>query len=213
MPDDCAQYLQKCSLRIWSRDSFPRAGVTQSVTFSNGLTLTCTSTGRDKPRDCQLSRGAEESRKAEQCAHLKNRLSAATKAQVDLQTSLGLERYDLDRALADTPAGVDQRIEIMQARIRFNDKQPPSSAAAREGYIARQELNFLLDLRTNLQTNETLGSGMGATQAKMQEREKRVIAEQQASDDILQQANDREIRSAQDQISSLGCDQVPTVNQ
>jgi hypothetical protein len=47
----------------------------------------------------------------------------------------------------------------------------------------------------------------------MEAREKRLIAEQQAADDILHQANDREIQSVQNQIGSLGCDQVPTVNQ
>jgi hypothetical protein len=121
------------------------------------MTLTCTSNGHDKPRNCQLSQGVEESQKAEQCARLKDRLSAATKAQLDLQTSLGAERVELERALTDTPTSLDAMIRMLQGRVQDAANQPPSPAAARADYLARQELNFLLDLRTNLQTNESLG--------------------------------------------------------
>jgi hypothetical protein len=54
MPDYCERDLDKCSQKIWPRDSFPHAGVTQRITFSNGETLICTSKGAHKPRDCKL---------------------------------------------------------------------------------------------------------------------------------------------------------------
>ena len=55
MPDNCQQDLNKCSLNVWSRNSFPHPKVTQSVTFSNGATLTCTSNGAGLPRTCALT--------------------------------------------------------------------------------------------------------------------------------------------------------------
>ena len=54
MPDNCRQNLNQCSLQIWGRNSFPHRGDQQSATFSNGMTLTCTSNGRDTPRSCTL---------------------------------------------------------------------------------------------------------------------------------------------------------------
>lgn len=54
MPANCEQNLNQCSLKIWAHNSFPRAGFQQSTTFSNGMTLTCTSNGADKPRTCTL---------------------------------------------------------------------------------------------------------------------------------------------------------------
>lgn len=58
IPDNCKENLNQCSLKVWARNSFPRRGVTQSVTFSNGATLTCTSNGSDIPRTCSLSEGS-----------------------------------------------------------------------------------------------------------------------------------------------------------
>jgi hypothetical protein len=210
MPTACAQgELQRCSLQVWARDSFPRAGVTQSVTFSNGLTLTCTSTGHDKPRDCQLSRSIEESQQVEQCSHMKDRLRALTLAQTSLAWSGGDEWRDLNKAVNMEPDMLNREIADLQDLIAARDKGPPSSYVARQRYMEKQRLNFLLDLRAN----QALGPEMGVSTAKMRARADRIISDQRASDDVLRRANDREIRSVQDQISSLGCDQVPTVNQ
>jgi len=38
-----ARFDRRCSLKIWARNSFPHRGYQQSVKFSNGMTLTCTS--------------------------------------------------------------------------------------------------------------------------------------------------------------------------
>jgi hypothetical protein len=58
MPANCAQNLDQCSLKVWKHDSFPHKGVTQSMTFSNDQTLTCTSNGANTPRSCELSPSA-----------------------------------------------------------------------------------------------------------------------------------------------------------
>jgi hypothetical protein len=55
MPDNCQQNLNWCSLKIWKHNSFPHRGSRQSVTFSNSMTLTCTSNGPDTPRSCTLN--------------------------------------------------------------------------------------------------------------------------------------------------------------
>jgi hypothetical protein len=55
MPDNCKQNLDWCSQKVWPRDSFPRTGWRQTITFSNGATLTCTSNGPAKPRSCTLN--------------------------------------------------------------------------------------------------------------------------------------------------------------
>jgi peptidoglycan hydrolase-like protein with peptidoglycan-binding domain len=55
MPDSCRQDLNQCSLQVWQRNSFPHRGVTQSVTFSNGATLTCTSNGANTRRSCTMT--------------------------------------------------------------------------------------------------------------------------------------------------------------
>ena len=57
MPANCQQNLDQCSQKIWDHNSFPHPGVRQSVTFSNGATLTCTSVGPNIPRSCTLSEG------------------------------------------------------------------------------------------------------------------------------------------------------------
>jgi hypothetical protein len=54
MPDNCQENLNQCSLKIWGHNTFPHAGVQQSVTFSNGMVLTCTSNGSNTPRSCTL---------------------------------------------------------------------------------------------------------------------------------------------------------------
>jgi hypothetical protein len=55
MPANCKQNLDKCSQEVWARDVFPHRGVQRSITFSNRMTLTCTSNGRDTPRSCTLN--------------------------------------------------------------------------------------------------------------------------------------------------------------
>jgi hypothetical protein len=52
MPDNCKQNLDQCSQRIWGHNTFPHRGYQRSITFSNGMTLTCTSNGPDAPRSC-----------------------------------------------------------------------------------------------------------------------------------------------------------------
>ena len=54
MPDNCKENLNQCSLKIWTRNSFPHPGSRQSITFSDGETLTCTSNGPNIPRSCTL---------------------------------------------------------------------------------------------------------------------------------------------------------------
>jgi hypothetical protein len=54
MPDNCKENLSQCSLKIWTRNSFPHPGSRQSITFSDGETLTCTSNGPNIPRSCTL---------------------------------------------------------------------------------------------------------------------------------------------------------------
>jgi len=55
MPDNCKQNLDLCSEKIWPRNSFSHSGSRQSVTFSDGAILTCTSNGPNKPRSCTLN--------------------------------------------------------------------------------------------------------------------------------------------------------------
>ena len=54
MPVNCQENLNWCSLQVWARNSFPHPGFTQRITFSNRMTLTCTSNGRGNPRTCSL---------------------------------------------------------------------------------------------------------------------------------------------------------------
>jgi hypothetical protein len=54
MPDNCNQNLDQCSQIVWGHNSFAHRGDRQSITFSNGMTLTCTSQGPDHPRSCTL---------------------------------------------------------------------------------------------------------------------------------------------------------------
>jgi hypothetical protein len=54
MPDNCKQNLDQCSRKIWGHNTFPHRGYRQSITFSNGMKLTCTSNGPDIPRSCTL---------------------------------------------------------------------------------------------------------------------------------------------------------------
>jgi hypothetical protein len=54
MPDNCKQNLNQCSQKIWGHNTFPHRGYQQSITFSNGMILTCTSNGPDTPRSCTL---------------------------------------------------------------------------------------------------------------------------------------------------------------
>jgi TPR repeat protein len=54
MPDNCKQNLDQCSQKIWGHNSFPHRGHQQSITFSNGMILTCASNGPDTPRSCAL---------------------------------------------------------------------------------------------------------------------------------------------------------------
>ena len=54
MPDNCKQNLDRCSQKIWSRNAFPHRGDRQTITFSNGMTLDCTSNGPNNPRSCAL---------------------------------------------------------------------------------------------------------------------------------------------------------------
>ena len=65
MPDNCKQNLDQCSQKVWMRNSFPRAGTRQSITFSNGTTLTCTSNGPNKLRSCTLKESHGEDVPAE----------------------------------------------------------------------------------------------------------------------------------------------------
>ena len=55
MPANCQQNLDQCSQRIWSHNAFPHPGDSQTITFSNGLTLSCTSNARNTPRSCTLT--------------------------------------------------------------------------------------------------------------------------------------------------------------
>ena len=55
MPANCENNLDLCSQKIWAHDSFPHAGITQSIIFSNGMKLTCTSNGANKPRTCGIT--------------------------------------------------------------------------------------------------------------------------------------------------------------
>jgi YMGG-like Gly-zipper len=57
MPDNCKQNLDQCSQKVWERNSFPYRGASQSTTFSNHMTLTCTSNGPNIPRSCTLNEG------------------------------------------------------------------------------------------------------------------------------------------------------------
>jgi hypothetical protein len=54
MPDNCKQNLDQCSQKIWGHNTFPHRGYQRSVTFSNGMTLSCASNGPDTPRSCTL---------------------------------------------------------------------------------------------------------------------------------------------------------------
>jgi hypothetical protein len=209
MPEACAQgELQRCSLQVWSRDSFPHQGVTQSVTFANGLTLTCTSTGRDRPRNCSMSRGFEEDQNVEQCSHLKKELSDALQTQNDLSSSLHYEQANFDLAL-EKPYLIDTIMDGLRTDITAASYRPPNPSDARRMYLDKQELDFL----TELKANELLGPEIGKTAAQMQERANRIIAAQRTSDNVEQQHYDDEIKRVQDLIAKAGCDNVPSYHQ
>src|SRR5271167_1744242 len=54
IPDNCLLNLDRCSQKVWRHDSFPHTGSQQSITFSDHLTLTCTSNGPNVARSCTL---------------------------------------------------------------------------------------------------------------------------------------------------------------
>jgi hypothetical protein len=85
MPDNCNQNLDQCSQKIWAHNSFPHAGASQSITFSNGTTLTCTSNGRDHPRTCSLNEGHAKAAPAK--VHARSNPSAKAPAKSDLKPS------------------------------------------------------------------------------------------------------------------------------
>jgi hypothetical protein len=84
MPDDCQQNAGHCSLEVWTRNSFPHQGSQQSVTFSNGETLACTSNGPNVPRSCTLT-GSNDVGNGERC-----------KVQSDAQTAIFAFQQDVD---------------------------------------------------------------------------------------------------------------------
>jgi hypothetical protein len=66
MPDNCNQNLDQCSQIVWGHNSFAHRGDRQSITFSNGMILTCTSNGRDIPRSCALNEGQAKAAPAQE---------------------------------------------------------------------------------------------------------------------------------------------------
>jgi hypothetical protein len=230
MPDNCAQNLGQCSLQVWTRNSFPHAGSRQSVTFSNGQTLTCTSNGANTPRSCTLTGGQQAGSQSgggqqpdgqngtqaytlrQQCADLKQQLHDLASSQDIVQTSVGRVRDNLQKFMQMSPGVLDQEIKTIQSQRqnRSNWPVPNSSEYARQAdYMEDQVLNFLMDLRAN----QALGPNIGATTAQMQARATQMVNNQQAWARDQQRIYDQEAKKVDDQIANLDCLNVPSVNQ
>jgi len=208
MPANCQQYLQQCSLKIWPQNSFPKTGVTQSVTFSNGAVLTCTSTGPNKPRKCEFEPPPDEALR-EQCADLKRQLRNLMNDQDTPQTMVGKEREYLRQAMEMTPDQLRHQIDLLQDLV---DRPPPTrlpdlstqlnSVTARNYETHRSELNFMKSLLKIQALGPELG---GATPAQMQARANQMVKDQQAWADEQQRSNSQEINSLNNQIAEANC--------
>jgi hypothetical protein len=222
MPANCAQDLDKCSEKIWAHDTFPHAGVTQSVTFNNGLVLTCTSMGRGRPRDCTLEPGRTTTNSSNgipvyppqrQCADLKGQLRGLTRRRDAFQALFDGERGYLARVAQTTPAMLDDQIRQLQDAINGENGNPYDPDVRRKLNIERHELDFLMGLRNNQALGDVLGPGAGKTSDQMQAKANRIISDQQSADADQQRSYDKEIQDTQDQIAKLNCDNVPSVDQ
>lgn len=86
MPGDCEQNARHCSLEVWTRNSFPHKDSQQSVTFSNGETLACTSNGPNIPRSCTLT-GSNDIGNGERCKVHQDTQTKIFAVQQDVQVN------------------------------------------------------------------------------------------------------------------------------
>ena len=207
MPANCQQQMQQCSLKVWGHNSFTKAGETQSVTFSNGAVLTCTSKGADKPRNCKFDPPPDEALR-QKCADLKADLVALGNGQHYVSNLVGNERNYLDRAMQMTPAELSKEIDALQYAI----KQKPNGfsrgdeISRQDDSIERRELKFLQDVSNSKTLGPELG---GATAQKLQTRANQMVSSDQTWANGQQQWYDQQINDTNDQIGKLNCVNVP----
>jgi len=217
MPDNCEQSLDQCSLKVWTHDSFPHRGAQQTITFSNGRTLSCISNGANKPRSCTLtdaqqasSAGAlpsgqipypQASGSPEECARVRQELADLKTAPDLLQTGVGRNRNYLSQAMQMTPDQLDDEIKALKREIEANKHYVIpwiQEGALRQNWVRSQELDFLIDLRAN----QLRGAEFGAkTPAQMQNRANSIVNDQQNWADGQQQMFQRAIQSASDELA------------
>lgn len=217
MPANCQQYKQQCSLKVWGHNSFTKAGETQSIEFSNGAVLTCTSTGANKPRNCKFDPPPDEALR-QQCADLKEQLSALMAVQDDPQNSVDHMRNYFAQLMQMTPAMLDQQMQALQSQQASHADQQPSSignptVASNTKYFAWKaqgvELNKEMDFLRDLATSKALGHELGASTQKMQDRAKKIVNDEQTWATGVTQQYHEDIQKVSDQITKLNCVNVP----
>jgi hypothetical protein len=215
MPANCDQSLDKCSQQIWAHNSFPHSGVTRSVTFTNGRTLTCTSNGANTPRTCDLSpagRGSQASSGEPfsqenlgpgvtpvesvigECAFLKHELDRMLEDGRHAMDTVDADRAYFDRVMDMTPAELEKEIQYAQSQVRVG------SAERRQRISLR--LDFLLDLRVQL----AAANAGGATTHQMEARYEKILNEETELATEKNRANGLSIEDTMNRMAELGCD-------
>jgi hypothetical protein len=207
MPANCQQQMQQCSLKVWGHNSFAKAGETQSVTFSNGAVLTCTSTGANKPRNCKFDPPPDEALR-QKCADLKADLVGLGNTQRDISNMVGNERNYLDKAMQMTPAELGKEIDELQDIIRqgYSGFSLGDEISRQDDSIERRELKFLQDVSNSKTLGPELG---GATAQKLQARANQMVSSDQTWANDLQKWYDQQINDTNDRIGKLNCINVP----
>jgi hypothetical protein len=215
MPANCGDDTNKCSIQIWTRNSFPHAGVTRSVTFTNGRTLTCTSNGANTPRTCDLSpagSGAPPSSgeafsqegsgpsttpadaATAECTYLPNEASRLIEENANALDPVDADRAYFGRVMDMTPAEVEKEIQYAQSRVRGNSPDDRQRMNSR--------LDFLLDLRAQL---AAAGAG-GATTQQMEAKYQKLLNNELNYAVNRRRANTLLIEGIQKRMAELGCD-------
>jgi hypothetical protein len=219
MPANCQQQMQQCSLKVWGHNSFARAGETQSVTFSNGAVLTCTSTGANKPRNCKFDPPPDDALR-HQCADLKQQLSALMDVQDDAQNSVDHMRNYFAQLMQMTPDMLDQQMQALRSQQASHARQRPlmpiglptgsASDTRYNAWVAQNiTLNKEMDFLRDLETSKAAGPNLGASTEKMQDKATKIVNEQQTWATEVTQLDHKEIQELSDQIAKLNCVNVP----
>jgi hypothetical protein len=202
MPVDCKQDLAKCSENVWPRNSFPDPGVTQSATFANGDTLTCTSRGHNKRRDCRLTEATATQNNAAapadgaQCGPLGAQIDALRTASDALTRQVKSARADFNAILNESPDQMDQEIARRQARLT-DENNLETETARQAGRAAVPRQDGMLDWLVAYRSAQIAGVGLQAARdiflRKVDAANKQVAA------------NEDQIKGLETQMAGLGC--------